>query len=196
MPNGRTSKDKNGRLDRLVREEIVQPVRGAACGGTHRLMGLSYADPQDENSGANRSSASIKRPKSYIAQYHKYTRSVCRTPTGRSAPAWFVRREARHRPRPPPADDRPRPGMALFLTQRRATPRALGDEDRDLRDQLAPRLEHHEWQIGHLGHALHALQMYNERMYGGPIRSYEGMVSRRPIKTAQGQDTAPASAIN
>jgi len=42
-----------------------------------------------------------------------------------------------------------------------------------------------EWEIGHLGHALHALQIYNERVFGGPIRSFEGLVSRRPLKTAQ-----------
>ena len=30
-------------LEKLVKEELDQPVVGAACGGTHRLMGLSYA---------------------------------------------------------------------------------------------------------------------------------------------------------
>ena len=28
---------------RLIREELAQPIRGAACGGTHRLSGLSLA---------------------------------------------------------------------------------------------------------------------------------------------------------
>jgi len=30
-------------IQRLVQEELKQPIRGAACGGTHRLMGFSYA---------------------------------------------------------------------------------------------------------------------------------------------------------
>ena len=30
-------------LEKLVEEEIVQPIRGAPCGGTHRLFGLAYA---------------------------------------------------------------------------------------------------------------------------------------------------------
>ena len=30
-------------IPRLIREELAQPIRGAACGGTHRLSGLSLA---------------------------------------------------------------------------------------------------------------------------------------------------------
>ena len=30
-------------IPRLITEELQQPIRGAACGGTHRLMGFSYA---------------------------------------------------------------------------------------------------------------------------------------------------------
>ena len=30
-------------ISRLIEEEIQSPIIGAACGGTHRLMGLSYA---------------------------------------------------------------------------------------------------------------------------------------------------------
>ena len=29
-------------LARMVREELAQPINGVACGGTHRLMGLSW----------------------------------------------------------------------------------------------------------------------------------------------------------
>ena len=32
----------SGRCPRLVEEEIVQTIRGAPCGGTHRLFGLAY----------------------------------------------------------------------------------------------------------------------------------------------------------
>jgi hypothetical protein len=39
-----TARDgKQWSLEKLVAEEIEQPIRGAPCGGTHRLFGLSYA---------------------------------------------------------------------------------------------------------------------------------------------------------
>lgn len=169
-------------MDRLVREEIVQPIRGAACGGTHRLMGLSYAVRKREQRGEPITGI-YKEAEKYIAQYHKYTRGL-QNPDGSFSTAWFVRREAR-----------------LDLDRRLQTTGHVLEwlcfslNDEQLREPWVTKTvtyvtnllldEHHEWEIGHLGHALHALQMYNERMYGGPIRSYEGMVSRRPIKTAK-----------
>lgn len=169
-------------LDRLVREEIVQPVRGAACGGTHRLMGLSYAVRKREQRGEPITGI-YKEAEKYIAQYHKYTRGL-QNPDGSFSTAWFVRREAR-----------------LDLDRRLQTTGHVLEwlcfslNDEQIREPWVTKTvtyvtnllldENHEWEIGHLGHALHALQMYNERMYGGPIRSYEGMVSRRPIRTAK-----------
>jgi hypothetical protein len=51
-----------------------------------------------------------------------------------------------------------------------------------------------EWEIGHLGHALHALQIYNERVFGGPVRSFEGLVTRRPARTALVPSASPSTA--
>ena len=176
-------------LDRLVREEIVQPVRGAACGGTHRLMGLSYAIRKKEQRGEPIEGI-YKEAQKYIDQYHKYTFGL-QNPDGSFSTAWFVRRESR-----------------IDLDRRLQTTGHMLEwlcfslSDEQLRDPRVTKSvkyvtdllldSQHEWEIGHLGHALHALQVYNERVYGGPIRSYEGLVSRRPIKTAQRQ-SAPTN---
>jgi len=175
-------------IDRLVREEIVQPVRGAACGGTHRLMGLSYAVRKREQRGQPITGVYLEAQK-YIDQYHRYTLGM-QNPDGSFSTAWFVRRESR-----------------LDLDRRLQTTGhtlewlCFSMSDEQLRDPRIVRSvryvtdlllneKDHAWEIGHLGHALHALQLYNERVFGGPIRSYEGLVQRRAVKTAQRPGTA------
>lgn len=173
-------------IDRLVREEIVQPIRGAACGGTHRLMGLSYAVRKREQRDQPIDGI-YREAEKYIDQYHKYTFGL-QNPDGSFSTAWFVRREAR-----------------LDLDRRLQTTGHILEwlcfslDDDQLRDPRVVRSvkyvtdlllveKEHAWEIGHLGHALHALQLYNERVFGGPVRSYEGLVLRRPVKTAQRAD--------
>lgn len=170
-------------LDRLVREEIVQPIRGAACGGTHRLMGLAYAVRKREQRGEPITGI-YEEARKYLEQYHKYTFGL-QNSDGSFSTAWFVRRESR-----------------LDLDRRLQTTGhtlewlcfSLSDEQlRDPRVTRAVRYvtdllldeSGHQWEIGHLGHALHALQMYNERIYNGPMRSYERMVTRKPTKTVR-----------
>ena len=65
-------------LPRLVSEEIRQPVRGACCGGTHRLIGLSVAYKKREQLG-NPSMACTCRQNSS-------SRSTRTTPTGSKTP--------------------------------------------------------------------------------------------------------------
>ncbi|MCE9603548.1 MAG: hypothetical protein K8U03_01445 [Planctomycetia bacterium] len=170
-------------LDRLIREEIVQPVRGAACGGTHRLMGLSYAVRKREQREEPITGMYLEAQK-YIDQYHKYTWSL-QNPDGSFSTAWFVRKEARS-----DIDRR------LQTTGHTLEWLAFSLSDEELRDPRMVKAVKYvtdillnedvsEWEIGHLGHALHALQIYNERVFGGPLRSFEGLVTKRPLKTAQ-----------
>ncbi len=170
-------------LDRLVREEIVQPVRGAACGGTHRLMGLSYAVRKREQRGESIDGIYLEAKK-YIDQYHKYTFGLQNT-DGSFSTAWFVRREARN------DIDRRMQTTGHILEWL-----CFSLSDEQLRDPRVVKAvkyvtdillnEHYtQWEIGHLGHGLHALQIYNERVFGGQVRSFEGLVTRKPLTTAQ-----------
>ncbi|MGC3971527.1 MAG: hypothetical protein QM775_30545 [Pirellulales bacterium] len=165
-------------LDRLVREEIVQPVRGAACGGTHRLMGLSYAIRKREQRGEPIDGIYLEAKK-YIDQYHKYTYSL-QNPDGSFSTAWFVRREARN------DIDRRMQTTGHILEWL-----AFSLSDEQLRDPRVVKAvkyvtdillnEHYtQWEVGHLGHGLHALQIYNERVFGGEVRSFDGLITRKP----------------
>ena len=170
-------------LDRLVREEIVQPIRGAACGGTHRLMGLSYAVRKREQRGEPIDGIYLEAKK-YIDQYHKYTFGL-QNPDGSFSTAWFVRREARN------DIDRRMQTTGHILEWL-----CFSLSDEQLRDPRVVKAVHYvtnlllnehytQWEVGHLGHGLHALQIYNERVFGGQVRSFEGLVSRKPLKTVQ-----------
>jgi hypothetical protein len=176
-------------LDRLVREEIVQPIRGAACGGTHRLMGLSYAIRKREQRGEPISGIYLEARK-YIDQYHKYTFSL-QNRDGSFSTAWFVRPEARN-----DLDRR------MQTTGHVLEWLCFSLSDEQLRDPRVVRAVQYitnqllsqgvqQWEIGHLGHALHALQIYNERVFGGPVRSFEGLVRRPAAKTARAPTATP-----
>lgn len=41
--NWKNRRGETWNIARLIQEELAQPINGAACGGVHRLMGLSYA---------------------------------------------------------------------------------------------------------------------------------------------------------
>ena len=71
-------------IQRLIREELAQPVRGAACGGTHRLMGFSYALHKRRQQNKPIEGEFKRRKPSCVTT--TATRSACKTPTAASAP--------------------------------------------------------------------------------------------------------------
>ncbi len=161
-----TWKSRDGQewsIQRLVQEELKQPIRGAACGGTHRLMGFSYA----VNKRIQRGKPVIgqfERAQKFIQDYHRYTFSL-QNPDGSFSTEWFVRK-----------------GNSSDIDRRLKTSGhilewigfSLTDEElRDPRmikaaDYLATLLinnDGHKWEIGPLGHGLHALAIYDRRMF-------------------------------
>jgi hypothetical protein len=154
-------------IQRLVREELKAPIRGAACGGTHRLMGFSYAANKRIQRGKP-IVGEFRRAQIFTQDYHRYTFSL-QNPDGSFSTAWFERRGS-----DPSIDRRIKTSghilewIAFSLSD---------DELRDPRlikatDYLATLLltnDGHTWEIGPLGHALHALALYNERVFKEPI---------------------------
>ncbi len=68
-------------FDRLIQEELAQPVVGAACGGTHRLMGFAHA-LRRRRPKANQSPVSGPEPTSMCVTLSN-TPGNCRTATAR-----------------------------------------------------------------------------------------------------------------
>jgi hypothetical protein len=77
-------------IPRLIKEEVAQPIVGAACGGTHRLMGFSYAVRKRERSGRPMD-GQWKRAKKYVEDYHEYTLKL-QNSDGSFSTNWFAQR--------------------------------------------------------------------------------------------------------
>lgn len=150
-------------VSRLVREEIKAPIRGAACGGTHRLMGLSYAVRERQKRGEP-IDGQFRRAEKYIRDFHAYT-FAHQNADGSFSTEWFKGRGAR-------ADlDRrlQTTGHILEWMVYSASPEMLR-ERRLVKavDYLAGILAaqpDRNWSLGPLGHGLHALALYEERVF-------------------------------
>lgn len=164
-------------FEKLLAEEMSQPVVGAACGGTHRLMGLSYALKQRKLEGLP-VTGQWARAETYLKDFEAYAWQL-QNRDGSFSTDWFEGR----------ADngDLDRKVQTtghilewlLFVT-----------EDDRLNDERVTRSvsfltesllneRGREWQVGPKGHALRALSVYHQRVFN----------SDRPWQLGTGQAT-------
>ncbi|MBW3599514.1 MAG: hypothetical protein KY475_19855, partial [Planctomycetes bacterium] len=81
---------RNWSIPRLIQEELAQPVIGAACGGTHRMMGFSYALRMRQRDGKPLD-GQWARAKTFVEDYHDYTFSL-QNADGSFSTNWFAGR--------------------------------------------------------------------------------------------------------
>ncbi|HVX13969.1 MAG TPA: hypothetical protein VHC22_22485 [Pirellulales bacterium] len=148
-------------VSRLVKEEIKAPIRGAACGGTHRLMGLAYAVHERQKRGEPLD-GQFARADTYLRDFYRYTFSL-QNSDGSFSTDWFKG------PGDKPDLERrlQTTGHILEWLVYSVPPEMLNDP-RLIRavDYLSTILykdSDKEWPIGTLGHGLHALAMFDER---------------------------------
>src|SRR5437868_9686715 len=58
-------------MQRLIKEELAQPIVGAACGGTHRMTGFSYAVRKREQRGEP-FTGQWERARIFVNEFHEY----------------------------------------------------------------------------------------------------------------------------
>jgi hypothetical protein len=162
-----TTKDgQEWSIQRLIREELKQPIRGATCGGTHRLMGFSYAIKKRVQRGKP-VVGEFERAQKFIEGYHRYTFSL-QNPDGSFSTEFFVRR-----------GDSPDLNKRLNTTGHILEWLSFSLSDDELRDPrtlkavdyLATILlknDRQTWEVGPLGHGLHGLALYNNRVFKDP----------------------------
>lgn len=177
-------------IPRLIREEMAQPIRGAACGGTHRLSGLSLAartrvrrsEPLDGD---------YLRAAQFVEKYQNYAFQL-QNRDGSLSTEWF-----RGRGEEDDMDRRVKTTGHILEWLCYSLP------DKDVRsgrtfaaaNYLSTLLAtnfNHEWEVGPLGHAIHALRLYDERVF----QPYDGQddVAKKPVrKTARRTMPAPES---
>ncbi|MEZ6071947.1 MAG: hypothetical protein R3C10_17215 [Pirellulales bacterium] len=156
-------------IERLIQEELAQPIRGVACGGTHRMMGFAYAVRAREKEGRELT-GQFARASQFVDDYHKYTFAL-QNRDGSFSTAWFERREDR-----PDLTRRLQTSGHILEWMAYSVPDEMLTDPRLVRavDYVSGILvsyPNHPWEIGHVGHAVHALAIYDRRAFGSTLTS-------------------------
>jgi hypothetical protein len=148
---------------RLIREELAQPIRGAACGGTHRLSSLSLTVKARVRRGEPLD-GEYARAAEFVQKHHQYAFRL-QNRDGSLSTAWFNGR-----------------GDESDINRRIKTTGHILEwlcyslSDEELRDQRTIRAVtylanlmysnyNNEWEVGPMCHATHALLLYDERVF-------------------------------
>jgi hypothetical protein len=158
-------------IERMIDDELDQPAATASDGGLSRLLGISYAVARQAKSGRPVKGAFLRAQK-YIGQCQEY---AMRQQNGDGSwGRYFL--AVRDADSDAPAELRSTgyvmEWLALSLPEEKLTdPRIIGAVESLLRlvgsqryQYNAPSLSTQE--IGSLGHALHALAIYDQRAFG------------------------------
>lgn len=158
-------------IRRLIREEIKAPINGAACGGTHRLMGLSYAWRERERRGEPLDGEFLDAKK-HVEKYQQQAWAA-QNRDGSLSTEWFKGKGARQ-----DLDRRVQTTghilewLAYSVDERELTSPRMVKCVRYLVDVLSAERKK-PWEIGPLGHALHSLAIYDERLFAEPEAAHE-----------------------
>ncbi|MCG8447969.1 MAG: hypothetical protein MI725_00120 [Pirellulales bacterium] len=150
-------------IPRLISEELRQPIRGAACGGTHRLAGLTLAYKTRQKRGEPVDGAYLKAQR-FVRRYQQYAYRL-QNPDGSFSTEWF-RGEGNEE-----SLDRKlkTTGHILEWLLYAATERELKHwRTTKAVNYLASILynnRYKDWEAGPLGHAIHALLLYDRLVF-------------------------------
>ena len=154
----------------MIDEELDQPVVTASDGGLNRLMGLSYAVARRAKRGQP-IEGQFQRAQKYIGEFQEFALRL-QNADGSWGPYFLAARAASPDAAVAVAIDRPRAGMAGDVVARREAtdPRVVSAVECVTRlvgsqryQWNAPSLSTQE--IVSLGHALHALAIYDQRVF-------------------------------
>ncbi len=168
-------------MQKLISEELRQPVRGAACGGTHRLGGLTLAYKKREQRGEPVDGEYL-RAKRFVAKYQQYAYRM-QNSDGSFSTEWF---------RGPGNEDSidrklKTTGHLLEWLLYTATEKEL-KYSRTTRatNYLANIMysnRNKNWEAGPLGHAIHALLLYDRLVFSPYDNQSEAPIASKPRRS-------------
>ncbi|MDZ4851331.1 MAG: hypothetical protein SGI77_18735 [Pirellulaceae bacterium] len=160
------STDKRSRwsIEKLVQEELAQPVIGSACGGTHRLMGLTFAVRQRQTEGRP-VNGQFARAERFVNEFVNYAWRL-QNPDGSFSTNWFESRGNDSKmERKVQTTGHILEWLAFTLPEEElTTPRFQKSID-----FLLTQIWDHrntKWPIGPRGHATRAIALYHQRTTG------------------------------
>lgn len=185
----KNSAGQNWDISRLMFEEMAQPVIGAACGGTHRLMGLSYALAvrKARNEPIN---GQWKRAENFIANYHQQALAL-QTEDGGFSTEFFEGKSSSQDPiRQIYATGHILEWFSISMTEEQLTSAPVSRMVDRLLSLMAkeyyPDQTLNGTDVGPKGHALRALRLYELRLFGKPSNHKEfEALDKRPLMSAK-----------
>ena len=165
-------------ISRLIEEELSQSVVDAACGGTHRIMGLSYA-VHKRTRRKEPFVGSWRRAKEFVKEFQDYTFTL------QNRDASFSTNWLEGRGRDRDIDRRMETTGHILEWLVFSLPKQRLYEPRitravDYLTELMLRHADHDWEIGPRGHALHALALYDERAFGSQPGNRAAVLAGEP----------------
>lgn len=179
-----TWKDAHNRqwsIQRLIQSELAQPINGVTCGGTHRLMGFSYSLRKRMQSGRP-VVGQWRRARKYVQDYHRYTFRL-QNRDGSFSTSFFRGRENR-----PDIDRRlETTGHILEWLVYSLPEQELGNlrmvRAVEYLANLMLQYRNHPWPVGPRGHAIRALVLYQQRVFGADPGQPPLQVATKKAKT-------------
>jgi hypothetical protein len=152
-------------IPRVIKEELAQPIVGAACGGTHRMTGFSYAVNKRTARGEAFTGQWL-RAKKFVEDYHDYAFKL-QNPDASFSTDWFAgRADFGPATRRLETTGHITEWLAYSLKKEQLVEPRMIKSVSYLADLLYDN-RNEKWGIGPLGHGLHALALYDERVFGG-----------------------------
>ncbi len=150
-------------IPRLIAEEIKQPVRGAACGGTHRLSGLTLAYKTREKRGEPVDGQYLKAKK-FVTRYQQYAYRL-QNRDGSFSTEWFRG--------PGNEEDIDRKlkttghilEWLLYASSEQELKHWKTTKAANYLANIMQRNRFKDWEAGPLGHAIHALLVYDRLVF-------------------------------
>jgi hypothetical protein len=149
-------------IQKLIQEELAQPVVGSACGGTHRLMGYSFAIKQRVLQGQPLQGQYLRAAK-FINEFIDYTWQL-QNPDGSFSTNWFEGRGNESNVERKVQTTGHMLEWLLFTVsdtdvRSRRVEKAIDFLMANIYDN-----RHLKWPIGPRGHAERALALYHKRL--------------------------------
>ena len=159
-----TDKHSRWNIEKLIQEELAQPIVGAACGGTHRLMGLTFAVRQRQAEGRP-INGQFARADQFVKEFTKYAWQL-QNPDGSFSTNWFESRgNDPNLERKVQTTGHILEWLAFTLPAEELTTLRFTKSIDFLLSQIYDQRQS-KWPIGPRGHATRAIAIYHQRTTG------------------------------
>ncbi len=158
---------KNWNISKIIEEELAQTIVGAACGGTHRLMGLTYAVQRREEEGLP-IDGNFQRAAHFVRDFVQYSMTL-QNPDGSFSTNWFESRgDDPDMDRKVQTSGHIMEWLIYTLPEESMTDPRIVRGVNFLLSQIFDRRDH-DWAIGPRGHSLRALALYDQKRFGAVL---------------------------